>query len=72
MTELAGELNIPPESILPDQTLLSLGIDSIRVVAFVAKLEERCGIRFSENPLDDHPTITALSQHVANLMGGAA
>ena len=66
---LAHELQINPEKIAIDQPILSCGIDSMQVVTFVAKLEDLLGVRFSSNPLEDHSTIEALSQHVADMAG---
>jgi len=64
---LAEELQVSREKIKVDQPMLSFGIDSVQVVSIVAQLEDWGGFRFSENPLDDYPTIEALSQHVAGL-----
>jgi len=66
---LAHELQINPEKIAIDQPILSCGIDSMQVVTFVAKLEDWLGVRFSSNPLEEHSTIEALSQHVADMAG---
>ncbi|HUP80600.1 MAG TPA: acyl carrier protein [Pirellula sp.] len=66
---LAHELQVDPEKIAIGQPILSCGIDSMQVVTFVAKLEDLLGVRFSTNPLEDHSTIKALSQHVADMLG---
>jgi acyl carrier protein len=66
---LAEELQIGPEKITTDQPIVSFGIDSVQVVSIVAQLEDWGGFRFSENPLDDYPTIEALSRFVAGLKG---
>ena len=60
----------PGDEVRIDQSLLSYGIDSMQVVSFVARLEDWLGIRFSENPLEDHPTIESLSQYVSDLIDG--
>lgn len=67
--QLAHELQINPEKIKLDQSISSCGIDSMQVVTFVAKLEDWLGVRFPSNPLEDHSTIEALSQHVADMAG---
>ena len=67
INQLAAELNISPDRINVDLPILSSGIDSMQVVSVVAKLEDWLGFRFSENPLEDHATIEALSLYVANL-----
>ena len=58
---LAAELKLPPERIDRDQPIAAYGVDSMQVVALLAQLEDWLGFRFSSNPLDDHPTIAALS-----------
>ena len=65
--QIAEELQIRPETISIEQTLMSCGIDSMQVVSIVAKLEDWLGFRFSSNPLDDDPTIRDLSITVAEL-----
>ncbi|MEO2018494.1 MAG: acyl carrier protein [Fuerstiella sp.] len=72
INQLAAELNISPDRINVDQPILSCGIDSMQVVSVVAKLEDWLGVRFSENPLEDHATIEALSQYVANIRSDMA
>ena len=58
---IAGELGISPDQIHLDRTILSFGVDSMQVVSFVANLEDWLGIRFTENPLEEHPTVESLS-----------
>ena len=41
------------------------GLDSIAVVALASDLEKWLGYRFRANPLEDHPTIEALSRFLA-------
>ncbi len=65
--QIADELQIRPETISIEQSLLSCGIDSMQVVSVVAKLEDWLGIRFSGNPLEDDPTIRELSVYASNL-----
>jgi acyl carrier protein len=66
---IAGDLQISRDQIEADQPILSYGVDSMQVVSFVAQLEDWLGIRFSENPLEEHPTVESLSvyaRHIAN------
>ncbi len=55
------------EEIDVDAPLMGYGLDSMQVVALATELEEYLGFRFNENPLLDHPTIDALSQHLARV-----
>jgi acyl carrier protein len=65
-TQLADELKIGPDRIRADRPILSYGIDSMQLVTIVARMEDWLGLRFSSNPLEDHPTIESLSQYVAS------
>ncbi len=69
ISQLAEELQINRDKMKVDQPILSCGIDSMQVVIFVAKLEDWLGIRFSNNPLEEHSTIEALSHYVADMAG---
>lgn len=64
---LAEELQVRPETIAANQPILASGIDSMQIVGLVAKLEDQFDFRFTGNPLDDHPTVDALAQYVADL-----
>ena len=65
---LAEELRIDRSRIRADQPILSFGIDSVHIVSLMAKLEDWGGFRFSGNPLEDHETVEALSNYVADLI----
>ena len=67
ISRLAEELQINRDKIKVDQPILSCGIDSMQVVSIVAKLEDWLCVRFSSNPLEEHSTIEALSQYVADM-----
>ncbi len=41
------------------------GLDSVAVVMLAADLETWLGYRFRANPLDEHPTIAALAEFLA-------
>jgi acyl carrier protein len=69
LNRLSEELRISRDKIRVDQPILSFGIDSVQLVSVVAQLEDRVGIRFSENPLEEYNTVEALSQFVADLSG---
>jgi acyl carrier protein len=70
--QLAATLQVSPDQIQIDQPVLSYGIDSMQVVGIIANLEDKLGIRFSSNPLDDYPTIEALSHFLTNEDGDSS
>ena len=63
---LSSETGIPTERVQPDDPILSFGIDSMQVVTLMAGLEDWLGFRFSDSPLDEHPTIQALAEFAAS------
>ena len=65
VNQLTEELQINRDKIKIDQPILAQGIDSMHAVAVVAQLEDWLDIRFSSNPLEDYPSIEALSQSLA-------
>ncbi|KWZ39932.1 HAD family hydrolase [Burkholderia savannae] len=48
-----------------DATFFELGVDSIRMVGFVAALSARLDLELEETVLFDHPTLAALAGYVA-------
>ena len=69
VNRLAKELRMDVEKLKEDQSILSLGIDSVQAVSVMSELEDWGGFRFSGNPLEDDITIGELAAHVAVLMG---
>lgn len=63
---LAEELQVAPDQIKVDQPILAHGVDSMHIVAIIAKLEDWLGVRFSSDPLEDSPTIEALAESLAS------
>lgn len=63
--ELANELRVSPENIRVNESILAHGIDSMHVIAVVARLEDWLGVRFASDPFEDHPSIAELSQSLA-------
>ena len=53
--------DIPAEEVDVRAPLTRHGLDSVALVALATDLEKWLGYRFRENPLDEHPTIEALS-----------
>ena len=64
---ICRELQLERTEVDLDAAVLSYGLDSMKVVAFMTELEDRLGIRFSENPLETNPSITELARHLAEL-----
>jgi acyl carrier protein len=56
---------IPAEEVDVRAPLTRHGLDSVALVALATDVEKWLGYRFRENPLDEHPTIEALSQFLA-------
>jgi acyl carrier protein len=57
--------DIPPEQVDPREPLIRHGLDSVAAITLTADLETWLGYRFRANPLEDHPTIEALSRFLA-------
>ena len=45
---LQENLDIDPETVQPESTLESLGIDSLDMVELICEIEERCDVEFGE------------------------
>ena len=58
-------LGRPVELIDVKAPLTRHGLDSVALVALASDLEKWLGYRFRANPLQDHPTIEALSVFLA-------
>jgi acyl carrier protein len=56
---------VPHEDIDVREPILNYGLDSVALVAFAADLKAWLGVSLRENPLDEHPTIEALAQFLA-------
>ena len=57
--------DLDPAELDVHEPVLRYGLDSVQLVVLAADLEAWLGIRLRENPLDDHPTIEALAQFLA-------
>ncbi|GAB2701270.1 acyl carrier protein [Kitasatospora kifunensis] len=64
---LAALLEIPAEEIEPTVPLDALGVSSLEEVTITADLEARYGLALPITDLRRHPTILALSAHLAGL-----
>ncbi|WEH12772.1 type I polyketide synthase [Streptomyces sp. VNUA24] len=72
-TEVAAVLGYPdPAGIDPDRVFKDLGFDSLTAVDLRNRLSEATGLRLSVTLVFDHPTVTALVDHVRSELGGTA
>ena len=69
INRLAKEVRTDVGNLKGDQSILSLGIDSVQAVSVMSELEDWGGFRFRGNPLEDDVTICELAEHVAMLTG---
>jgi len=65
VTRVSALSGIEAQEIDVGESVLRYGLDSVAVVALAADLEAWLGYRFRENPLDQHSTIAALAQFLA-------
>jgi len=67
-----GELeSVLGASVEPDQGLMQAGLDSLGAVELRNALEGRLGVELSPTLVFDYPTPSALSAHLAELMGNS-
>lgn len=71
VARIATLTGIVPEEIDADDAVRRYGLDSVAVVTMIADLESWLGIRFRENPLDEHPTIALLAAYLAKTQAKA-
>ena len=64
---LVEQLLIPRAEIGVDEPIVSFGIDSVRIISLTSNLEDWANVRFTDNPLEQHPTIEDLARYVAEL-----
>jgi acyl carrier protein len=69
--QLADILHVPKDGIDPRVNFARLGLDSAMSVYLVIELEEKLKIELDTDALADHPTIEALSSHLADRAGAA-
>ncbi len=62
---LSKLMDCPPGDVMVDESVTSLGIDSMQYVGLIGDLEEWLGCRFTDNPLIDYPSVQTLSAFVA-------
>ncbi|WP_321342042.1 SDR family NAD(P)-dependent oxidoreductase [Breoghania sp.] len=69
IASLAEDLMIEPGDIRPADPFLDLGLDSILAVTWIRHLNKRFGIDLPATAVYAHPTVEALTSHVADLIG---
>ena len=70
--QLAEILRIPRNTIDVNAKFARLGLDSAMTVYLLMELEDRFDLELSPETFYDHPTIDALSTHLAEKLGARA
>jgi amino acid adenylation domain-containing protein len=74
ITRLIGILSAlarcPPQEIALDRSIMSLGLDSLQLAAFVQRVDERFGIALDFETLIDSPSLHELLQRIAQQKSG--
>jgi acyl carrier protein len=61
---LAQALRLPPETIDPDASFASIGLDSAEALFLVSALEDWSGLELASDTAYEHPSVSALSRFV--------
>lgn len=69
ITSLANDLMIDASDIRPQDTFLDLGLDSILAVTWIRNLNRQFDIALPATAVYAHPTVQALTSHIAELIG---
>lgn len=67
---LARTLNLPQQSLDPQEQFLELGADSLAMVQLSAELGQAFGLTLAPEAPWDHPSPRALAEHVASVASG--
>ncbi|MFD5641730.1 phosphopantetheine-binding protein [Streptomyces anulatus] len=65
---VAGELDVDPAAIGPDEDLVTLGLHSMRMIRIAARLRRR-GVRVNFSDLALRPTVLAWSELIEERLG---
>ncbi|MFZ1181539.1 MAG: beta-ketoacyl synthase N-terminal-like domain-containing protein, partial [Herbaspirillum sp.] len=68
----ASVLYLAPSALPGDAAFSELGLDSVRIIEFVALISEAFGVDLAPSVAFDYPTIAALSAHLTGLNAGRA
>ncbi len=65
---IANLMRVSPDEIQPDNEFTSFGIDSATAVGLSIDLGDWLGIKLDPTLVYDHPTIEAVSEHIAAML----
>jgi acyl carrier protein len=71
VNQIADILRIPKEQVDVNAKFARLGLDSAMTVYLLMELEDRLNLELSPETFYDHPTVDALSAHLAEKVAGA-
>ncbi|MGV0627613.1 type I polyketide synthase [Mycolicibacter minnesotensis] len=66
---IAGQLGLPEDGVDPYLPLIEMGVDSIMTVAVRRRLEKQTGLTLSPTLLWEHPTASAVTKKILELLG---
>ena len=70
--EIAAVMRLDPDDLAPRRPLVEQGLDSVMTVMVRRRLEKRFGRRLPATLLWQQPTITAIADHLADLLAAPA
>jgi aryl carrier-like protein len=66
---VAGYLNVPPDTIDIDTPLADCGVDSVSAMRLCAQLQHEKGLAVETTIVWDYPTIDAIAAHLTTEQG---
>jgi 6-methylsalicylic acid synthase len=69
---IAKEMKLDPEDLVPTRSLAEQGMDSILTVMVRRRLDKRFGCRLPSTLLWQTPTVSAIAEHIAELLSASA
>ncbi|WP_329172493.1 type I polyketide synthase [Streptomyces sp. NBC_01477] len=70
--QIAGEMKLATTQLDHRKSLVEQGLDSVMTIVIRRRLEKRFGTKLPATLLWHQPTVSAISEHLAGLLGGAA
>ncbi|GFJ80766.1 phthiocerol synthesis polyketide synthase type I PpsA [Phytohabitans houttuyneae] len=70
--QIAGEMRLPAQSLDPRRSLVEQGLDSVMTLLIRRRLERRFGHPLPATLLWHQPTVVAITEHLVELLSGAA